>query len=201
MRSTNTACSAAGILCLLATTAYAQPPARYENPTLHYSVSIPDGWEEVPRDVLDEVAGLVEQETGITQQRYEAGFQKAADQWFAYPYVIIQHHRVGNATFEDLAKAFNAMPVSKVLDRLKEQDVVSNMQLSGATIDTDRGLILLPVSMEVAEIGPVRGLSAFKRGREGLVQLSFYARADEFSRYRATIATLLSSLTFAQGYD
>jgi hypothetical protein len=132
--------------------------------------------------------------------RYHAGFQQTADRWLTYPYVLIQHHAVNSATFGEIARALSNVK-GRTLEDFGKQNLVSNARFGEFRSDPERLLVFMPMSMDVAGAGPVRGLSAMKPGRIGLVQLTFYAPAAGFDVHSRAFNVLLDSLNFSPGYE
>src|SRR5262245_16005717 len=74
---------------LISTFSAAAEPLRYENPALHYSLTVPDGWVRMPDDVLasrgQEGGGSADVPAPV------AAFQQPADSWFHVPALVITH--------------------------------------------------------------------------------------------------------------
>jgi hypothetical protein len=96
-----------------------------------FSISLPDEWVEIPRDVIDayekEIARLA---PNAPAPHYDYGFQLGSSQnWFEYPYILVQINNTGRIPESQLEK-FEAYNIQESLDKHKKglSSIMSNIQ-------------------------------------------------------------------------
>ena len=76
---------------------FAQTP--YSDSVDHYSFTLPEGWEEIPKSVIDQYLDEVVRQTQGQRIEYAAGFQLSEKDYFQYPYILIQELDVNTRTY------------------------------------------------------------------------------------------------------
>ena len=62
--------------------------APYSDLVDHYSFTLPSGWEEIPKSVIDQYIDEVIRQTQGQRIEYVAGFQLSEKDYFQYPYIL-----------------------------------------------------------------------------------------------------------------
>lgn len=179
-------------------------PARAEqhsDPQLHYSFEIPPGWIPIPPDVIDETMAAVASQMGIAPQEYEGGFQVDDEYYFEYPYLVIQHFPVDDATIGQLSRALAAAPDTEEVRKLASSDLAGGAAFGEPTVDPSRKMIFMSMEANYEGIGPVRALTVSAPGSQGLVQMHFYALASDYDRQLPVFEALLDSFSFEAGHE
>jgi hypothetical protein len=62
---------------------------KYQDDSLHFTFNAPNGWERIEKKAFDKFiqAGRNEANRAI---QFDAAFQRISDNWFAYPYLLVQ---------------------------------------------------------------------------------------------------------------
>lgn len=173
----------------------------YRDTELRYSLTLPERWQQIPNDVIQATTNQTAQAAKMPAQEFAAGFQKRSGAWFTYPYVLIQNHPVNSATFGQLSSLMKDLGSDEDELLPNGQAFVSEVGIGEPVTDSARGIVMVPLKMNVANVGPVRGLMALKPGRLGIAQLSFYAPEGEFEDYAVDLNVFLDSLQFDKGYE
>lgn len=164
----------------------AAEPLQYENPALHYSLTVPDGWVRMPDDVLasrgQAVGGPADVPVPV------AAFQQPADSWFQAPALVITH-------FPDKGR--------RPKDIFEELNRTAGLGKNGRSIshDDERGMVLLRELMPSSDGGQIDRVAVFKPGTQGTLHLDFYLPAGEMPAYGdPMLRGVLDSVRFEEGF-
>lgn len=161
-----------------------------------FSMTIPDGWIEIPRDVLDEYAATVKSlapNAGI--ERYDYGFQANSGEWFTYPYILVENRRTGRlpqATLEQ-AEKIDMSAVARNEQR-NLGSIATGFRIDAPVFDQETKLLWLRAEANVATVGPVSGLLACAPTEQGLIRASAFALAPDFPAYEPVFRANLGNL-------
>ncbi len=153
-----------------------------------YSMSIPDGWTQVPDDILRQA--LDKSPSGEAKQRllsqYEVVFQhEAAGRRLQYPYVVVE---VINYSEDGL----NGQPNEDDFDYLAKDMA---RKLSGV-LDKNNRIYKFDLEMEVANLGKVKTQTVGHFGRYATVQLMFSDLNSHWSQSKADRDLIFGSFQF-----
>jgi hypothetical protein len=179
----------------------AVPGPLYTNPVDHYSVQLPPAWKILTKDEVSRVMSQLTRMTGAPSVEFVVGFQRSDRPHFGYPYVLVQRHQVNTPTIEQMLKsAEKDAPAAfeKVADKMK--GIANNPAVGQPTIDHARHILFMSVEMNVATVGPVKGLSALCLGRHGIAQFNFYAAKREYDLHLPDFQSMLDSFQWEPGY-
>jgi len=62
-------------------------------------------------------------------------------------------------------------------------------------------MVAVPLTMDVAGVGPVRALLGIFPGQMGLAQLNFYTRQNEYNQYAPLFLSIVDTFRFDVGYS
>jgi hypothetical protein len=187
-----------GVLLLCAGAGAAES---YDNAALGYFFTLPPGWVQIPDEIIAQASATA---TKLANQpiRYEAGFQRQANRWLAYPYLLIQQHVGTDASSEQIAQAASdPHGFDKAKEALAKTGLLQGGGFGQPTVDSRRRYVFVPLSMTLQGVGELRGTMAFRPAKDGLLQLNFYAPATEYEDDRLEFDTILDSLHFRPGRD
>jgi hypothetical protein len=168
-----------------------------------FSINLPPGWVRIPDDALDDfqknVARLM---PNVSKQTYDYGFQIAtSDRWFTYPYILVtvqNKGRVPDSELESLSTVKSAFDkgLRKAQGELKS--IVSNMEVNKTYYDSDSHILWTQIRMDVANVGPVRGILAVVVTERGVIQIASNAAAAEFDRYAPLFEQISSEISISE---
>ncbi|MEA1928899.1 MAG: hypothetical protein U9N73_11900 [Candidatus Auribacterota bacterium] len=174
-----------------------------------YQIDLPHGWVEIPEDVLRENLANLLKPDAKASPIYDAGFQlDSADQWFEYPYIIIQllpyekfglHRQINEDEFSGFVHDLTGVNISKLLVENSSnsvRDLLGNIETGQPQIDMSNHRFLWIMDNNVRGVGPTRGLAVGYFGRELLVQVMFYCRLSDWDRYSRVYSTIVDSFRF-----
>jgi hypothetical protein len=163
-------------------------PLHYENPALHYSLTVPDGWVSMPEDVL-ETRGNEGGSPAAGAPAPVAAFQRPAKSWFHVPALVITHMPDAGRRPAD------------VFDELSHDSGIGKNGKS-VVYDDKRGMVLVPERMPSSDGGEIQRVAVFKPGKLGLLHLDFYLPVGEMPAYMdPTVLQVLDSVRFEPGFE
>lgn len=181
-----------------------------------YSLDLPSGWVEIPEEMLQALVDVAIKQDTQPRIVYDAAFQlKDADQWFEYPYVLVQpityasygvNRQINEDEFPECVKKLTGLNIEEILDETASSDVrqlIDKVETGQPKLEMSERRYLWNINMDVAGIGPVRGLVVGYFGRDSVVQVIFYARRSDWDRYADVRRAIVDSFRFAsdKGYS
>ncbi len=161
-----------------------------------FSISLPDGWVEIPRNVLDEYArGLAAAAPNAPSQHYNYGFQSPGKDWFEYPYILSQVLNTGRIPDNELSQIEN-IPIDKEIDKQRAafEPAMSDLQVGKPGYDRAENIIWLSIEMNVTGVGTVAGISGMVPTQNGLLTVNGYAPKAEFATHEPAFRLAIKSL-------
>lgn len=163
-----------------------------------FSILFPDGWVEVPRDIIDayqkEMAKLA---PNVHAQYYDYAFQLAASQrWFEHPYIVVQIKNLGHIPESELEKIIEysvQASVNEYKDNLNS--IATDIQFGKMVYDKQTKIIWMPIKSNVVNVGPVSGLSGMIPTEKGFIQIVGYSLRNDYSTYGPIFRSIVLSVT------
>ena len=163
-----------------------------------FSISLPDGWVEIPRDVIDsyekEIAKLA---PNAPAQHYDYGFQLASSKnWFEYPYILVQVKNTGRIPESQLEK-LEGYSVQESLDKQKKafSSIVSDIQPGKMVYDKQTKMIWMRIEANVVNIGPMSGIVGTVPTEKGFIQVMGYSLRENYPTYEAIFQSVALSVS------
>jgi len=163
---------------------------------------LPVQWQQIPKDILTaQFEEAFRQNPDLRKQMYEDGFQAPAEQWFSYPYLLVQSVHTGRI-FET---AFKKVPK---LDEVFDAKVQETAQSLSATVDAVTGKAVYDSNQRILwtsakanylGIGNIKMLAGGHLSEDGIVQIYCYAREEDFSRYENLFHQIISRVDLPPG--
>lgn len=162
-----------------------------------FTLSLPDGWIEVPQDVLTSVSNeLVRQAPNAKIRKYDYGFQLETGQhWMAYPYVLVQVSNSGRVPEHQL----KSMPKMDLNEMFKNKaadlkSIMSNATLGQMQYDETAHVVWITFQSDVVDIGKVQGISGLIPTEKGYLQVHCYAEESNFQTYLPAFRQIVTSV-------
>jgi hypothetical protein len=163
-----------------------------------YTVSIPDGWIEIPRDVLvQSEKAISDMLPNVERPHYECGFQlKSKENWLDYPYVLIELKNVGRIPKSELKK-IDGFSMQETFDSRKKNydNIISNIKAGEMIYDNENKIIWLGFETTVQDIGPIANIGAMILTEKGFIQAGAYSKKDEYAAYESVLRLIVKSVT------
>lgn len=188
------------ILCTLASLSLAPPTARaapFAAPSDGFAMRLPPGWIQIPQAAIAEVKQELERQSPTVKlPHYNFAFQFGSpDEWFTYPYVVIQVKRTGRISEAQLSKLdkLSTDDASKSLQD-KARSLMTEIEIGKMRYDPVSRIIWTNIGANVTEVGRVSGISAAVPTEYGLLQISGFAKEREFMAFLLVFHELIASV-------
>lgn len=167
-----------------------------------FSINIPNDWTVIPNNVLDEYSKAIKQTTG-QDQSYQYGYQSNdTENWFEYPYALVQIHKGGRIPSGELKKYKKVKQAfEEGMEKVQSSTdkLLSNMQMGETIYDESNHILWTAMSMDVANIGNVKGIIAVKLTEYGAVQFMAYGLNHNFAKYEPAYRKMINSIIINPG--
>ena len=169
-----------------------------------FSVTVPDGWQAIPAQVLsDYSASISKLAGGKFNETYEYGYQRDYHgQWLLYPYMLVQVKEMGRVPEGQLAgmKQFRQGAAQGIEKAAKTLDgIVSDMSLGETFYDATNKCIWMQLSGTSSEGAKFRGITCGHLTEKGVLFFHFYARASEFESLLPIFNQVAASVNIRDG--
>jgi ribosomal protein L40E len=175
----------------------------YSDSADHYSFDLPSGWEEIKKSVIDEVMNDTGQQANTKPVEFTAGFQLTGNEDFEYPYILIQEHKGNTPSFFQLEKAFNSDNLQERADRktAKYAELLKKATTDKPFIDKERSIIFMNIQLDAVNGVEINGLIVMFLGKNGMTQLNFYSRKNEYSQWLPVFNSVIDSFRYDEGFS
>ncbi|MFA5810784.1 MAG: hypothetical protein WC956_00460 [bacterium] len=153
----------------------------YSNKDLHYKLKLPEGWEEIPKSAIDEASASVKASSNIISAKlikFDAAFQKKANAYFTFPYLLISNRiddtqtlgELKNSLLEELSATKQKQgTLASIAEEMKMK--FNNWNLN---VDETRKRIIVTFDADSA-VGGLRASIVSIPGKYGTVMLNIYS--------------------------
>ena len=175
----------------------------YSDSNDHYSFTLPNGWKEIPKNIIDQfVAKVVQQTQGQLNIKYDSGFQLADKEYFQHPYFLIQEYSINSPSYNEIEKMLNDANFSKEKERVTEKysEFFGNFNFDKPFIDKQKGMVFMNINASVPNAGAVKGLLAIFLGDKHTTRLFFYTLETEYSQWLPAFKSIVDSFQYETNY-
>lgn len=162
-----------------------------------YTITLPDGWIEIPRYIIKESEKMLSLlAPDAPKEHYDCGFQlDTKDNWFEYPYILIQVKELGRVPESKLKKLRNISSQKTVGDLNKKlEPLMSNIQFEDMNYDDENKIIWMRHDANVHNIGPVIGISGMILTEKGFIQVNAYSLKKDYPAYESVFYSIVTSV-------
>ena len=167
-----------------------------------FSISLPDGWIEVPRKIVDkyenEISKLLPEAPAL---HYDYVFQLgSAENWFEYPFIAIFINNIGKIP-ENYLEAMEKYPVQQEANRHKKElsPMMTDIQTGKMYYDKKEKIVWLRMESKINNIGDISGLSGLIPTEKGFIQVSGYSLKKDFPTYKPIFRSSAMSVEPSMG--
>jgi hypothetical protein len=157
---------------------------KYQDDVLHFTFSVPIGWEKIDDKVLVEFINSRRNEA-IEGIRFDAAFQRISDKWFEYPFFVVQIHN-------------KTASLSSLLEAIKKEHLPGGGDFTNTRINKSKKCLVAK-----SYLGSPKNISEYTviamfPGKKNIIQLNFHsARLDQDE---SDINSIIKSFSFSKGY-
>ncbi len=165
-----------------------------------FSISLPIGWIEIPRKIIDEYEKVISgQAPDAPAQHFDYGFQlDSSKNWFQYPYILIQVRNTGRIPgTESQWEKLEGEYIQKGVDKLKKgfSPIMSDVEAGKIIYDKQNKMIWLRIEANILNLGPITGLSGMIPTEKGMIIVNGYSLKDDFSIYESLFQAVAMSVS------
>jgi len=167
----------------------------------NYSFSIPDDWQEIPKDTIDVNVQAMAETNNTKFTNYKAGFQKKNKVTFEYPYVLVLEQQVKTPSYEDIMNAFGG--AIKNIDQYADEysETVNGTNIGRPAINKEKNIIVMNVEANVANIGKVKQLIVIFIWKNNLTYLYFSSTQSKYTKDLPSFYEIINSFKYNDGYE
>ena len=189
-----------------------QPTQTFTSSQYGYSVDFPADWKRVPDADVKRGEDVVHKSPAARNVIWEAVYQAPGGaNSFTYPYVILQvvpyqGRQPRDAELEDLVKPMTGNNFKKMTPSTGNQAVdqaLANTSVGTAQYDSANRCIYQTIDTDVPGVAKFKGLTVGHFGRNAMVSVMYYDRAQAMEKVRPTFDRIVSSFQYdsASAYD
>ncbi len=179
-------------------------PSLFHSQTYDYSLTIPDGWRQIPQTIVDEGLNRATSSDSKRKFIYDVAFQRnSAERWFQTPYVMVQviklHRQIHEDEFEKFIKKFSGIELTVLAKEALNSEalnLLTNIATGKVYLDRDNRLFLYNLESNVANVGKVRGKRVGHFGCQTLIIVSFYDTVRNWNESKFDRDLILKSFCF-----
>jgi hypothetical protein len=180
------------------------PAQSYRDDQRHFSIELPTGWQVMTTSEIDQVNKLLGGRLIGTNIHYDGGLRKKTGQLGSLPYALIQavSGPPTGASFEELEKTLSAnmsAPIKEAQGRMA--DLVRDIKIGDRVLNRESKCIVFRTQSTVPGVGTVKGLSMGHLGRDNIVFIHCYAKAEDYDACAPTFRRINEWFSFDRGYD
>jgi hypothetical protein len=184
-------------ICLLAalaafcTTTEVTGAEPYRDPNVHFSLEIPDGWQMMPAEEIQQLNDAIEGLNPGKGGRYHAGFRRRGVEPFTLPYVLLQ-----------VIPGRYAATHAEVKKTLARQFGTPGSGIGPPVLSADRDQFQFHFHSATPDGQRTRGIGVGRLGAEATVLLWTHSADDTeaFARDNKTFTPMTDSARFDEGH-
>lgn len=164
-----------------------------------FSITLPAGWIEIPRDVIDAYKGAISRIAPNRQKQdydYNCGFQLGnAKKWFGYPYIVVQINNTGRIPKNQLENC-ERTPLQEIYDKNKKGlfPPTLDLQVGKMYYDEPAKIVWVRSESKVVNVGQISGIIGMVLTEKGFIQVDGYSLKDDFSIYEPIFQSVIRSV-------
>lgn len=177
----------------------------YYNSANHYTLTVPDGWEEIPKAIIDKaVSNAMSQSSDKSDfVDFDTGFHLKNKDYFEYPYILIKNHEINTPSYNQIEKDLAG---NEILDEFEKtnreyENLLSNASVKKPYLDKERNMVFMNMEAGVQGVGKVKNLITICLGRERAIRIFFYSPESEYLQNLPIFMSILDSFKYDQGYE
>jgi hypothetical protein len=189
------------VLFAFASIGYSQN--RFQHPEAHFSFDLPEEWERIPADVVQEYHNEMLKKTGATAKVPDAAFKKkSARSPFELPYFLVNlfEQDMDDSVIQGYLSSMQSLPRREP----SQQGQSAEGSMTEPVFDEKRKMITLSIDSIVGtgeQETEITGYFAIFFFKDGVVTCNFYAKRNQFSEHKPVFEKMITSAAFDRGYE
>jgi tetratricopeptide (TPR) repeat protein/uncharacterized RDD family membrane protein YckC len=174
-------------------------PLLYHNTEGHFSLTIPAGWEEIPKDAIETAIKSLQESYGYTSPpQYGGGFQKLDTTYFSRPYVLFGIDRSGRWSESQIEKLLSSNELERTVEEAESE---LSKQLPGLVQKSKPGQTIFDKAKNMLFIKSEDSISVFFLSNYGSVDLHCYSTKENFENDLPYFTHIVDSFRYDIGYE
>jgi hypothetical protein len=173
-------------------------PSVYHNTEGHFSLIIPAGWEEIPKDAIETVLKSLKEDYDYTSPpQYGGGFHKLDTTYFSRPYILFGIDRSGRWSESQIEKFLSSNGWENTFEEVESElskqlpGLIQKSKPGEATFDKPRNMVFIKSE---------EGVSVFILSNYGFVDLHCYSDKENFENDLPYFTQIIDSFRYDAGY-
>jgi hypothetical protein len=166
-----------------------------------FSFDIPDSWEPMSQERLDEMSARVE--SAYRGSRLVAGYVRASKDPAQAPYFVVQvtQTELAGLDYDEVAEKLDIDPTRDAADRAQTQsaNLITRMQMRRAALDRDNNRFVFQGPAGAPPMANLVRSSVGFLANDGVITLHCYAKARDAESVRPVFDAVIASFRFDAG--
>jgi len=162
-----------------------------------FKITIPDGWVEIPSEVVEVKMSSSSKQAGISEiPQYDYGFQLIGkDNWFEYPYVLVHANRT-NQLNEDGLKEFAKLNKKKLETTSRDglESIISDVEIGSRYYDENLKMMWMQSEYNIPGFGKISSIICIKLTDWGVIRVNCYSVDSVFLSYLEAFQSIITSI-------
>ncbi|MBN2285887.1 MAG: hypothetical protein JXI43_05525 [Tissierellales bacterium] len=181
-------------------------PSYYRNSQSHYSLTLPSDWEKIPEDVLKQYVEAIDKASS-TSNEFQVAFQKKADEYFTYPYIMTKELDLGDCPPSEFQKFMLSEEGEKAIeegigeakDKIEDHAKLGSFQ--HFILDEKKHTLTSYMLSNVEGVGIVKGKFVGFIGKDTVVWIYCYSLLEDYDFYdKEYFTAIIDSFSFDFAY-
>lgn len=175
----------------------------HEDKANHFDFALPADWIPWPSETLQMANSFARSRALGKDIQFKAGFQPLRNMVGSYPYILVQviKNPNGNSSY-DAIEASLAKVSKTAAQEVKGAlaDIAKDISIGSAALDRVNNRVVMRYELTAPNVGKVEGITLAMIGKESVVSLHYYDRANQFDESVKTFFIIANSFEFEKEY-
>lgn len=174
----------------------------YKNEDKGYFFQLPENWIEIPKPTIDEYTEEAFKNINVKKIEFKSGFQLKQNNYFEYPYILIQEYDIESKTYQEIEKVFLSEKFEKGVKKAQESlsSIIKDSKLDKPIIDKNNKRVYMDIEIEGKDGKKVKGIAVLFIGQKNIIQMNLYSNELEFNTWYPIFESIIKSFEFMDGF-
>lgn len=173
------------------------------NDEYKYSFEIPNDWQVIPKNIIDEMSLTVAEQNNTDKIDYSFWFQKNNKDYFTYPFVLVKEFKMDMPTYDKILKYFNINKVESSIEKYawNYSNSIENIGVNDFLIDTWKNLLMFTTQSDIRWVGAIKQLNICFFGKKSAVFFYMYTELNQYNKSVEIFNNIVESFKFDEWYQ
>lgn len=162
-----------------------------------FSISIPESWIEIPKEILEDTFERAVKVLGDNAVKNDYGFVKLdAATWHDLPYIMVQIRNIGPVSEQELER-ISKINLKKELhwtEKESQKTIEFPKGESDLLYDEENKILWMRIDDHVEGVGVIAGLSGMILNENGFIQVTGCCYEQEYPKYESIFRSVILSV-------